>query len=97
MEETYSSDPEKNVEQARVTTIDKDVNGTVLEKHKVKDQVDDLSEVEASKGFFGSWVKGISFLRAEERGIERVKEEDRVDQSVLDGFTMWASANFTYV
>lgn len=74
-------------------------NGSVLEKHirkqHVTSYVDDLSEVEASKGFFGSLMLKLRFLRVEERGIERVKEEDRVRQSPLDGFTMWASANFT--
>ena len=33
----------------------------------------------------------------EERGIERVPEDQRSNQTFFDGFTMWASANFTYV
>lgn len=74
-------------------------DGSVLEKHIGKHRafsyVDDLSEVEASKGLFGSLLRKLRFFRVEERGIERVKEEDRVKQSPLDGFTMWASANFT--
>jgi hypothetical protein len=90
----YSSDPEKNDPQ--ITTLPGHVaEGTMLEKHRVTDKVDDLAEVEASKGWFRSLLKYTSFLRAEERGIERVREEDRVKQSVYDGYTMWASANFT--
>jgi hypothetical protein len=59
--------------------------------------VDDLSEVEASKGWFGAVVRYTQFLPVEERGIERVKEENRGKQNYFDGFTMWASANFTQV
>jgi hypothetical protein len=73
--------------------------GIVLEKHIGRrhglSYVDDLDEVEASRGWFGSLIRRLRFLRVEERGIERVREEDRVKQSPLDGFTMWASANFT--
>ena len=73
--------------------------GTVLDKHEGKRHgnhyFDDLSEVEASKGWFGSLMRRLRVLRVEERGIERVREEDRAKQSPLDGFTMWASANFT--
>lgn len=73
--------------------------GTVLEKpmgkHHALSYVDDLSEIEASKGWFGAVLRYLRFLRVEERGIERVREEDRAKQSPLDGFTMWASANFT--
>jgi hypothetical protein len=57
--------------------------------------VDKLSEVEASEGWFAAFVKVASAARTEQRGIERVKEEDRVNQSVVDGFTMWASVNLT--
>lgn len=66
-----------------------------LEKHHVFGHVDDLSQVEASRGWFGSLTRLARFLRVEERGIERVREEDRVRQNPIDGFTMWASANFT--
>jgi hypothetical protein len=90
---------EKGLTQA--TAVDRDHSppgrGIVVEQHHLASHVDDLAEVEASRGLFASLLKGASFIRAEERGIERVKEEDRVKQSVLDGFTMWASANFTYV
>ena len=68
----------------------------VVEKHRITDQVDNLADVEASRGWFASLLRYARVLRVEERGIERVKEEDRVKQSTLDGFTMWASANFTY-
>ncbi|KIW11623.1 hypothetical protein PV08_10925 [Exophiala spinifera] len=89
----YNTDPEKNESHvfAQATT---DAQGKTIDKHRVTDKVDDLKEVEASKGWFASVLKYASFLRAEERGIERVREDDRVLQSVFDGFTMWASANF---
>ncbi|KAK5198071.1 hypothetical protein LTR92_002316 [Exophiala xenobiotica] len=90
----YNIDPEKN--DPHVRTLSPTVGeGTIVEKHHVTDKVDDLAEVEASRGWFSSLLKYASFLRAEERGIERVREEDRVKQSVFDGYTMWASANFT--
>lgn len=69
--------------------------GPIIEKHRITDHVDDLSQVEASRGWFGALVRYAQIVRVEERGIERVKEEDRVKQSSFDGFTMWASANFT--
>lgn len=82
-----------------LSAIDKDktitAEGSIIEKHRITDGVDDLSEVEASRGWFGVLVRYARFFRVEERGIERVKEEDRIRQSPLDGFTMWASANFT--
>ena len=90
----YNIDTEKNDPRVLALTPTTD-EGTVVEKHRVTDKIDDLTEVEASKGWFGSLLKYASFLRAEERGIERVREEDRVKQSVFDGYTMWASANFT--
>lgn len=92
----YSTDPEKN--EPQVTTVRSHtaaVEGTMLERHRVTDQVDNLADVEAANGWFGSLLKYASVLRVEERGIERVREEDRVKQSVFDGFTLWASANFT--
>jgi hypothetical protein len=90
----YNVDPEKN--DPHVLTMNPTTGeGTIVEKHHVTDKVDDLAEVEASRGWFSSLLKYASFLRAEERGIERVREEDRVKQSVFDGYTMWASANFT--
>jgi hypothetical protein len=60
-------------------------------------RVDDAAAVEASTGWLGKFVKVATKLRAEERGIERVSEADRSTQSLFDGFTLWASANFTYV
>lgn len=69
--------------------------GVVLDKHHITDQVDDLADVEASRGWFGSLLQYTRVFRVEERGIERVREEDRVKQSIFDGFTMWASANLT--
>lgn len=82
-----------------ISATDKDqtiaAEGSIIEKHRITDRVDDLSEVEASKGWFGVLVRYARLFRVEERGIERVREEDRIRQSPLDGFTMWASANFT--
>ncbi|KIW43858.1 uncharacterized protein PV06_04917 [Exophiala oligosperma] len=93
----YNNDPEKNDSHVitRTSTTIVGGEGKTIEKHRVTDKVDDLAQVEASKGWFRSVLKYASFLHAEERGIERVREEDRVKQSVLDGYTMWASANFT--
>lgn len=65
------------------------------EPEKHHGRIDALSEVAASEGWFRSLVKGASAVHAEERGIERVKPEDRVKQSIYDGYTMWASANLT--
>ena len=93
-----NSDPEKS-QTAVITATGSTINteGTVVEKHRVTTKVDNLDQVEASTGWFSSLVKAASSMRVEERGIERVREEDRVKQSVFDGYTIWASANFTYV
>lgn len=91
----YNNDPEKNDSHILTQIPSNTRELKTIEKHRVTAKVDNLAEVEASKGWFSSVLKYASFLRAEERGIERVREEDRVRQSVLDGFTMWASANFT--
>ncbi|KAK3936011.1 permease for cytosine/purines, uracil, thiamine, allantoin-domain-containing protein [Diplogelasinospora grovesii] len=72
-------------------------SGTETVKKTATGLVDELSEVEASKGWFAAFVKCSSGAGTEERGIERVKEENRAKQSVMDGFTMWASANLTPV
>jgi hypothetical protein len=97
------NDPNTDLEKRSSPYVDtadpEPTEGIVLEKHIGRrhgvSYVDDLSEVEASRGWFGSLVRRLRFLRVEERGIERVREEDRVKQSPVDGFTMWASANFT--
>lgn len=93
MADFTSSDPEKGVQETTVEPHQSEEG--VTEKYHVASQVDDLSQVEASKGWFGTVLRYASFLRAEERGIERVKKEDRIKQSVYDGYTVWASANFT--
>ncbi|EXJ90193.1 hypothetical protein A1O1_03292 [Capronia coronata CBS 617.96] len=69
--------------------------GPVESKRGFTSQVDNLERVEASKGWFSPLLKLVSYLPVEERGIERVLEEDRVKQSIWDGYTVWASANFT--
>jgi hypothetical protein len=81
---SQTTDPEKAMPEI----------GTVaVERHGLTDRVDNLSDVQASTGWFAGFTKATNLLRAEERGIERVDEADRVDQSFWDGFTMWASAN----
>lgn len=80
-----------------ITSVDQqpDIELEVVEKHRLTRRVDSLEEVESSRGWFGSLVQKASVLRIEERGIERVREDDRVKQSVLTGYTVWATANFT--
>lgn len=93
MEKYLSVAQDTDIENGIVTA-----NDTLSEKqHHVNKYADDLSDVQASQSWFGSLVRYTRYLRIEERGIERVREEDRYNQSVLTGFTMWASANFTYV
>ena len=50
-----------------------------------------------AKGLLGVIFSYARRFHIEEHGIERVAEDDRSKQSFFDGFTMWASANFTYV
>lgn len=91
MEKYPSVAQDTDIENGIVTASD-----TLSEKqHHVNQYANDLSDVQASQGWFGSLVRYTRYLRIEERGIERVREEDRYNQSVLTGFTMWASANFT--
>lgn len=77
---------------------------TDLEKHPSEVKVsaigsqksyqDEYSDVVAYQGIFGGFLKFLDKFHIESRGIERVAPEDRQSQSVWDGFTVWAAANF---
>ena len=91
-----SKESPSSLEKGFATTLTDDkAEGVVIEKHRISEQADNLDDVDASRGWFSSLLQYGRVFRVEERGIERVKEEDRVKQSTLDGFTMWASANLT--
>lgn len=93
-----SIDPEKGPTLATTQPGSTDDDeGTVVGKWGFRSHVDNLDRVEASKGWFSPLLKAPSYLRVEERGIERAVEEDRVKQSIFDGYTVWAFANFTYI
>ncbi|KAI9729696.1 MAG: hypothetical protein M1834_006646 [Cirrosporium novae-zelandiae] len=65
------------------------------EVKEYKSYIDNEEDVVASKGWFRIWLRTVEKANVEGRGIERVKPEHRVPQSLWDGFTIWAAANFT--
>ncbi|OKL64483.1 hypothetical protein UA08_00879 [Talaromyces atroroseus] len=78
------ADPEKGISES-----------IAARHHGFADRVDNLSNVEASTGWFIKFTRFASKFHAEERGIERVDETDRAQHNLLDAFAIWASANIT--
>lgn len=86
-------DPEKGAPYSTGSVQEVPVEGEIRLRNRK--YADEEKDVVAAQGLFKNWLKRVEQMNIEGRGIERVRPEDREPQSVWDGFTIWAAANFT--
>lgn len=90
------SEMEKDIKQSE-PSMGSYVDPDNIEAGKISPAISTDDDVTPRRGFFSKIANKLSCLPIEDRGIEPVKPENRDGkQSVIDGFTMWASANLTY-